>query len=314
VEFGLQIEPQFGYAYEDVRAIAADAESLGLSSLWVSDHLFLNADSVATNCLEAWTLLAALAQATTRLRLGTLVTCQSYRNPALLAKIAAGLDHISKGRLEFGAGAGWKELEYRAYGYDFPSPRRRVEQLKDALEIVRRMWTEDRATYEGLHYSVRDAQCAPKPVQRLPRVWIGGSRPGILRLTATYGDAINYQPGGFPTPESYREGMAALDAACARAGRDPQAILRSAFIPIVMQATRRQLDALLDELAARGGRTRAEWVAARPSFIIGTPGEVVERLSAFARAGVAYAIVLLPYRHERTLLPLLAREVLPALA
>ncbi|MGH2498969.1 MAG: LLM class flavin-dependent oxidoreductase [Candidatus Limnocylindria bacterium] len=313
MEFAVQIEPQFGYAYEDIEAIALDAERLGLSALWVSDHLFLHKDSVDTNCLEAWTLLAALARATTTLRLGTLVTCQSYRNPALLAKIAAGLDHISNGRLEFGVGAGWKEIEYRAYGYEFPSAHDRVDELVDTLDIVRRMWTEDKASYEGKRYRIADAQCAPKPLQKLPRVWIGGGKPRILRVTAKYGDAINYQPEGFPTPEVFRDGMPKLDAACRAVGRNPQAILRTAFLPVIVARTQREVDAVVDESAKRAGRSRDEWLAARPAFTIGTPERVTARLREYAAAGVAYAIVLFPYQREREMLPVLAEEVMPTL-
>src|SRR5579859_6998608 len=162
MRFGIQIEPQFGFSFDEVRDIALDAERLGADALWVSDHLFLNETSVSTDCLEAWTLLAALTQVATRIRLGTLVTCQSYRNPALLAKIAADVDVLSGGRLDFGIGAGWKELEYRAYGYDFPAPGVRVEQLADTIEICRRMWTEEKATYHGTHYRIDGAQCSPK--------------------------------------------------------------------------------------------------------------------------------------------------------
>src|SRR5213594_464289 len=140
VRFGIQIEPQFGFTYEDIRDIARDAESRGFAGLWVSDHLFLDQNAAGTNCLEAWTLLAALSRETRTLRLGTMVTAVSYRNPALLAKIAADVDVLSAGRLEFGVGAGWKEQEYRAYGYEFPPPNVRIGQLVDAIEICLRMW------------------------------------------------------------------------------------------------------------------------------------------------------------------------------
>src|SRR5574337_484768 len=152
MRFGVQIEPQFGFSFDDIKDIAHDAERLGADALWVSDHLFLNDTSAAMDCLEAWTLLAALTQVTTRIRLGTLVTCQSYRNPALLAKMAADVDVLSGGRLDVGIGAGWKELEYRAYGYDFPAPGIRVDQLVDTIEICLRMWTEEKASYRGKHY------------------------------------------------------------------------------------------------------------------------------------------------------------------
>src|SRR5207249_11095979 len=129
VDLGIQIEPQFGFKFEDILAIALDGERAGFARLWVSDHLFLDENALSTDCLEAWTVLAALAVRTERIRLGPMVTSQSYRNPALLAKIAADVDVMSRGRLDFGLGAGWKEVEYRAYGYEFPDAPTRVTQM-----------------------------------------------------------------------------------------------------------------------------------------------------------------------------------------
>ena len=173
MDLGIQVEPQFGFKFEDVLAIAHDGEAAGFTRLWLSDHLFLGPDSAQTDCLEAWTLLAALAVQTRRIRIGPMVTAQSYRNPALLAKIAAGVDVMSGGRLDFGIGAGWKEIEYRAYGYDFPDAPTRVTQMAETLEICTRMWKEDRATYHGKHYRIDGALCSPKPLQRPLPIWIG---------------------------------------------------------------------------------------------------------------------------------------------
>src|ERR671937_2956088 len=140
MDLGVQVERKFGSREEAVRDIARGAHAAGFTRLWVSDHLFLNKDSDAQECLEAWTLLAALARDTEGIRIGPMVSAQSYRNPALLAKIAAGVDHMSGGRLEFGLGAGWKEMEYKAYGYDFPDAATRVTQLVETLEICTRLW------------------------------------------------------------------------------------------------------------------------------------------------------------------------------
>ncbi len=312
MEFGIQIEPQFGYTFEDVRDIARDAEGLGLHALWVSDHLFLNADAAATNCLEAWTLLAALTQTTRTLRLGTLVACQSYRNPALLAKIAADVDHLSGGRLEFGIGAGWKELEYRAYGYTFAPPHVRIEQLIDTIEICLRLWTQERATYAGKHYRVENAPCAPKPAQQpRPRVWVGGARPRLMKVAARYADAVNV--GSFPTEEQYADAMAELERACRDMGRDPSTIYRSHFAPVYVAETRSDLERIVDDVAARAKTTREQWLGARPRLVIGTPDQVIERMRAYAKVGVAYWHLLFPYRYEREMLRVFSRHVLPAL-
>jgi probable F420-dependent oxidoreductase len=312
VRFGIQIEPQFGFTYEDVKQIALDAEGLGAEALWVSDHLFLNNDSAKTDCLEAWTLLAAISQVTTRLRLGTMVTCQSYRNPALLAKIAAGVDRMSDGRLEFGIGTGWKELEYRAYGYEFPAPGKRIEQLVDTVEICRRMWGDDKATYHGKHYRIDDAQCMPKPVQRPLPMWIAGSKPRMMRVVARYADAVNV--GGFATAEAYGEAMAQLEAACAKLKRDPATILRSQFGPVLVAETAERVDEIVRELAARAKIAPDEWRARRRGHPVGTPDQVAGTLRGYAELGVTYVIPVFPFGYDRECLRVFAEHVIPALS
>jgi len=312
VRFGIQIEPQFGFTYEDVKQIALDAEELGADALWVSDHLFLNNDSAKTNCLEAWTLLASLTQVTTKLRLGTMVTSQSYRNPALLAKIAAGVDHMSGGRLEFGIGTGWKELEYRAYGYEFPAPGPRVEQLVDTIEICRRMWSEDKATYQGKHYRIENAQCTPKPVQRPLPMWIAGSKPRMMRVVARYADAVNV--GGFATPEAYGDSMRELEAACAKQKRDPGTILRSQFGPVLVAETEKRVDEVVRDVAGRAKISPDEWRARRRGHPVGTPDQVAEALRGYVRLGVSYLIPVFPYGYDRECFRVFATQVIPQLA
>jgi len=229
VDLGVQIEPQFGFRFADVLAIATDAEAAGFSRLWVSDHLFLDADAVTKDCLEAWTLLAALAVRTNRIRIGPMVTSQSYRNPALLAKMAADVDVMSGGCLDFGVGAGWKEIEYRAYGYDFPDAPTRVTQLVETLEICTRMWKEERATYRGKHYRIENALCSPKPAQRPLPIWIGGSKPRVMRIAAKYAHAFNLNVSA-SAPAELPDRLRDLDEACASVKRDPKTLLRSTFL------------------------------------------------------------------------------------
>src|SRR2546421_2697444 len=256
MDLGVQIEPQFGFKFEDVLAIALDGERAGFTHLWVSDHLFLDANATRTDCLEAWTLLAALAVRTERIRIGPMVTSQSYRNPALLAKIAAGVDVMSKGRLDFGLGAGWKEIEYRAYGDEFPDAPTRVTQLIETLEICTRMWREDRATYHGKHYRIDEALCSPQPVQRQLPIWIGGSKPRVMRAAAKYGDAFNITVSA-SAPTDLPDRLRALDEACRAVNRDPKTLLRSAFLIACVATTQERSDALLDQLAARAKTDRA---------------------------------------------------------
>jgi F420-dependent oxidoreductase-like protein len=311
VEFAIQIEPQLGYSYEEILAVARDAEQAGFAALWVSDHFFLDAESTDRDCFEAWTLLAALARETRTLRLGTLVSCQSYRNPALLAKIAAGVDHMSRGRLEFGVGAGWKELEYRAYGYDFPAAATRIDELVDTLEIVRRLWTTERATYRGKRYAVDGALSAPKPVQRPhPRIWVAGSKPRLLGVVARYADAVNV--GGFPSVERYRAAMGVLDQACRRIGRGTETILRSHFGPFWVAKSRAELDRLVDENATRARTSPEKWRAARPHLPICVPEDAVDRLREYVDAGARYFMLLFAYGHEREMLRLFADRVAPS--
>lgn len=226
MKIALIFSPAAGHPYAELRDFAREAERVGLESFWVSDHFFGGPAGVPDrDCLEAWTLLAALARDTKRIRLGVLVTAAQYRNPALLAKIVASVDQMSDGRVEFGIGAGWKAEEYRAYGYEFPPAGARVEQLKDTLEICRRLWTSDRATYQGKHYRILDAVCAPKPAQRpYPPIWVGGSGPRVMRLAARYADGFDLGrrgPAGAPlSAEEMAIALAEVGKVCDDAGRE----------------------------------------------------------------------------------------------
>ncbi len=299
MDLGVQIEPQFGFKFEDVLGIALDAERAGFTRLWVSDHLFLDANSTNTDCLEAWTLLAALAARTERIRIGPMVTSQSYRNPAFLAKIAAGVDVMSKGRLDFGLGAGWKEVEYRAYGYDFPDAPTRVTQMIETLEICTRMWKDERATFHGKHYRVDDALCSPKPMQKPLPIWIGGSKPRVMRAAAKYGHAFNITVSA-STPSDLPDRLRDLDEACRAEKRDPRTLLRSAFLIACVGKTRADAEARLDQLAARAKTDRAGFLKLRPGLVFGTPEEAAAKLRTYADKGIGHAnIMFQPYGTER---------------
>jgi F420-dependent oxidoreductase-like protein len=299
MDLGVQIEPQFGFTFEDILAIALDAERTGFTRLWVSDHLFLDSNAVNTECLEAWMLLAALAVRTERIRIGPMVTAQSYRNPALLAKIAAGVDVMSKGRLDFGLGAGWKEVEYRAYGYEFPDPPTRVTQMLETLEICTRMWKEDRATYEGKYYRIENALCSPKPMQKPLPVWIGGSKPRVMRAAAKYGHAFNITvsaSGPGDLPDRLRD----LDEACRAEKRDPKTLLRSAFLVACVGKTRGEAEARADEIAKRQKTDRKTFLASRPGLVFGAPEDAAEKLRSYADKGIGHAnIMFQPQGSER---------------
>lgn len=306
MDLGIQIEPQFGFTFEDVLAIAQDGEAAGFTRVWVSDHLFLGKDAVATDCLEAWTLLAALAVRTKRIRIGPMVTSQSYRNPALLAKIAAGVDVMSGGRLDFGLGAGWKEVEYRAYGYAFPDAPTRVTQMIDTLEICTRMWKEDRATYHGRHYRIDDALCSPKPLQKPLPIWIGGSKPRVMRAAAKFAHAFNLNVSA-SSPAEFPDRMRDLDEACRAVKRDPKTLLRSTFLIACVGKTRAEADSRLDQLAERARMDRKSFVASRPGLVHGIAEEALAKLGAYAAKGVAHAnIMFQPFGSERDQIAALA--------
>ena len=185
-------------------------------SAWIIDHLQFGDDDV----LESFTTLSYMAARHPQLKFGHTVLCQSFRNPALLAKMGATLQFLSGGRFILGIGAGWHEEEYRAYGYDFPPAGVRVEQLAETLQIVKALWTEEKATVHGKHFQVNEAHCEPKP-DPIPPIMVGAFRPKMLRLTAQYADWWNVSSTGVG---AYRRMAAELDRACADLGRDPATV------------------------------------------------------------------------------------------
>jgi F420-dependent oxidoreductase-like protein len=308
LDFGVQIEPQYGFTYNQIKEIAQAAERLGYESIWVSDHFFMTPNTVDTNCLECYTVLTALARDTRRLRLGAMVASQSYRNPALLAKVAASLDHISGGRLNFGIGAGWKEVEYKAYGYPFPAPAVRIRRLDEVIEVCRRMWTDDRASFEGRYYAVRDALSAPKPVQKPLPIWVGGTGTKTLRVAAKHADAVNFswsQPTGF-----FEERLKVLDRHCRKIGRDPSEIRRSAGLMIMMDETHEGVDERLEQLKMNRDTEYMRYLSRQPPNVTGTPDDLVGLLGEYASLGVDHFILRWHYGDELRSLKLFADRVM----
>lgn len=207
----------------DVWRIADDA---GFDSCWVMDHFATLGPRDDGDIFEAWTQLAAMAEVTSRTRIGCAVVGNTYRHPGVLAKMAVTVDHLSGGRLEFGIGAGWAENEHTMLGLEFGTRNDRADRLEEAVQIVRSLWTQPRTTFAGRHYQLQDAIAEPKPVQRpYPPIWIGGSGPKrTLRITAEYADVWNAAGG---SPELVAESSAVLDRHCADVGRDPATIRRS---------------------------------------------------------------------------------------
>ena len=221
-----KLAPTFDYPVLEQFWRAAD--ELGFDGVWDYDHFYgLHEDRVPT--YEGWTTLAAMGVVIRRARIGCMVTGVTYRHPAVLANMAVTVDHISGGRLDFGIGAGWHEAEHRGYGIEFPSAGTRVAMLDEALTVIRRLWTEESVTFEGQFYTLHDAICEPKPVQRPhPPIVVGGSKPKMLRVIARHADEWNMPSHG--TPQDWGDASARLTEACAEVGRDPATIRRSVQI------------------------------------------------------------------------------------
>lgn len=304
MQFGVCL-PQFGASWNEVREVAQAAEEAGFDSVWCVDH-FVGIPLEEDGPLEGWTEIAAVAAVTRRVRIGHQVLCVSFRSPALLAKMASSLDVISDGRLIVGLGAGWHEAEYRMYGYDFPPIGTRLAQLGEALEILRRMWTEERATFTGKHFSVREAVCEPKPVQsRLPLMVGGGGERVLLRLVARHADIWN-NLGIYHGEVAHKREV--LAAHCRAIGRDPAEIAISqqtlAAIALDRAEAARRSTKVLDELRFLEGSPELA--------LTGTPDEIRARVDRNRALGVT-AVTMSFGRHTPPEdLRLFGREVIAA--
>ena len=205
------------FTYPELRDIAIQVETLGFDSIWLMDHLFFRWSEQTTDGVwEAWTLLAALAEATHQIELGTLVLCSQFRNPAILAKMAVTLDEVSNGRFILGLGAGWHKPEFDAFGIPFDH---RVSRFEEAIKIIRPLLKEGRVDFEGSYYQARDCEILPRGSRPGgPPIMIGGSKPRMLRLTAQYADMWNIT--GLNQPGMLEEPLENLKSACAEVGRD----------------------------------------------------------------------------------------------
>jgi F420-dependent oxidoreductase-like protein len=226
LRFGVKAMPQYT-TWDDILRVFAEADALPVfHHAWVFDHFMpVNMDAEGP-CLEGWTLLAALAARTERIRVGVMVTSNTYRHPAVLANMGATVDQISHGRLDFGIGAGWHEMEHAMYGIQLYAPAERIHRLDEACEVIRLLWTDPVANFAGRYYQLTDARCEPKPVQRPhPPFVLGGSGERLtLRVVAKYADIWNF--ANEPFAEFVRK-SAILDEHCAAIGRDPGEIERS---------------------------------------------------------------------------------------
>jgi F420-dependent oxidoreductase-like protein len=311
------IEPEDQWAA--MKKVAEHADAGPWESVWVYDHLHTVPVPTDEATHEAWTLMAALGAATSRVRLGQMCTCMSYRNPAYLAKVAATVDVISGGRLEMGIGGGWYEHEWRAYGYGFPSAGERLQRLDEGVQIMRQAWTTGRSTFSGRHYQVDGAICRPLPLQAggIP-LWIaGGGERKTLRIAAQYAQYTNFDG----TPETFARKSEILADHCRDVGTDYDSIVRSANYNVIIGETAKDVEDKLDwiqshyanHLSAERAATARETFATGP--LVGTPEQIIERLTELEKLGMTYAInYFVDAAYDPASVVLYERQVVPELS
>jgi F420-dependent oxidoreductase-like protein len=294
--------------WQDVLALWRHADRTGWDAAAVTDHFMPNTPSRVGDTLECWTALAALATQTARMRIGTLVTGNTYRHPAVVAKMAANVDIVSGGRLICGMGAGWQENEHRAYGIEFYTVRERLDRLDEACRVLKALWTEEKASFEGRYYRLEDAPLMPKPVQRPhPELMIGGGGETMtLRIAARHADHWNVWGG----PATLKHKGRILEEHCTAVRRDPRTLLRSANMPLVFgdrAAVTQVEEAYIKRLGADPDK-------ARDTVLGGSTAEIRDKLARLREAGVGMLWIptfFLPKDREAVLDRFMA-EVAPA--
>lgn len=308
IRFGFQTGQQ-NVAWPDLLALWQELEQLGFDDGWSFDHFMPIFSDPAGPCLEAWTLLGALTAHTSRLRIGTLVTGNTYRHPAVLANMATTIDVLSGGRLNFGIGAGWFELEHRAYDIAFPKISDRLHMLDEALDVIKLLWTEGEPNYTGKYYQLRDAYCQPKPVQRPhPPIMIGAAGEKVaLRIVAKHADSWNT----FGSPDVFRQKIGVLSEHCRRIGRSVDAIEKTVLISLALTDDRAQADRMVQAMATRLNLAPE---AARARMLVGNMRDIVRQIEAFVEVGVTHFILMLAPPYDLEALREFARSVMPRFA
>jgi F420-dependent oxidoreductase-like protein len=306
VRFGIQTGQQ-GLEWGQMLDLWQKADAWGYDSLWNFDHFYPIFVDPEGPCFESWTTLAALAQATKRARIGTLVCGNTYRHPCVTAKMTATLDHVSGGRLNLGIGGGWFELEHRTFGIDFKTVRGRLEALEEACRIILGMLTEPRTTLHGKHYTVTDALGAPKPVQQPhPPIMIGGvGKRVLLRIVSQYADMWNASAPA----EEMQALIRVIEAHAEKARRDAARIEKTVLLPLCYRAAPER-EQFMCRLVANMRQTTPE--KARAQIMIGGKQECLDTVGRYVRAGVTHFIFMtfVPFFLDE--IQAFAEEVAPA--
>ncbi|MGB9183646.1 MAG: TIGR03560 family F420-dependent LLM class oxidoreductase [Solirubrobacteraceae bacterium] len=309
----LMIEGQEGVTWADWLAVAEACERHGISTLFRSDH-YMNLDGQhpARGSLDAWGTLCALAAVTSKLRLGTLVSPATFRHPSELAKLVVTADHVSGGRVELGIGAGWHEREHVAYGFPFATTRTRMDVLEEQLQIVLGSWSNEIFSFEGEHYTLRDLQAQPKPVQRPrpPVIMGGGAGPRSATMAARYADEYNTP---FASLAAIAEGRERIERACEAAGREmlPFSIMTGVLVATSQDELRERARRLGDKMGADPAGLVDD---PPPGWIVGTVPAAVEQLQALRDAGVARVMCQQLLHDDLEHVALLGEELAPQLA
>jgi len=296
--------------WSDVEALWRHAEQTGWDAACVTDHFMPNTPDRVGDMLESWTTLTALAALTKRMRVGTIVSGNTYRHPAVLAKMAANVDIISGGRLICGIGAGWQENEHTAYGLPFYTVGERLQRLDEACQVLNMLWTQERSTFKGKYYQLDDAPLMPKPVQKpRPELMIGGGGEKVtLKIVARWADHWNVWGG----PETLAQKGKILDGYCAAIGRDPKTILRSAVMVPVLSEDRAQIDKVQQIFMQRMSRDEA---SAKDTMLAGSVAQIQDKLGKLREAGVGLLFIPTMFLGKDQLKPLdtFIEKVAPAL-
>jgi alkanesulfonate monooxygenase SsuD/methylene tetrahydromethanopterin reductase-like flavin-dependent oxidoreductase (luciferase family) len=290
--------------WETIKRETLKAEESEYHSVWFGDHIMSSPFFGAVSRLECWTLISALASHLDTLRFGPLVLANSFRNPSLLAKMAATLDVIGNGRLEMGIGAGGVGREYEAYGYECPPPAVRVRQMEEGIRIMKMLWTEEKPSFKGKYYQIRDAVCEPKPVQKpYPPLTVGGSGERLtLKVIAKEADRCNFLPCG---PEKYKHLLDVLREHCKNVGRDYDEIEKSLYTQVYLFRNQREMEArsetIQKQLEDRYQRIQISMKLRRPldeilstfkeRSLFGTVEDCIEKLRVYKSLGVTCFIL-----------------------
>lgn len=299
--------------FEAMTRVAKEADKGPWDSIWVYDHFHTTPEPTMNTTFESWTISATLARDTERVNIGQMVNCNGYRQPSLFAKIASTVDVASNGRLYAGYGAGWYEHEWRAYGYGFPETKERMAMFREGVEIIHKMWTEDKPTFEGKYYTIDGPINEPKSHKagyKIP-LWIGGGGPKVtLKLVAQYGDACNVGGGD---PATAKEKLEILAQHCEKLGRDMGEIRKSTSLNVFPIA--KGADPVKATELARKHYMDISFEKFAQSTVVAEPEAIVERVNALQDAGIDYLINYIPgVAYDLEPLQRYAEEVIPAFA